>query len=74
LEDPIEYGISGISQIPVNTTEGGSFADGLRSILRLDPDVVMVGLMMITIILSLPLSMRILVSQQTRSILLLWDQ
>jgi len=43
LEDPIEYGISGISQIPVNTTEGGSFADGLRSILRLDPDVVMVG-------------------------------
>ena len=43
LEDPIEYGISGISQIPVNTTQGGSFADGLRSILRLDPDVVMVG-------------------------------
>ena len=43
LEDPIEYGISGVSQIPVNTTEGGSFADGLRSILRLDPDVVMVG-------------------------------
>ena len=43
LEDPIEYGISGISQIPVNTTDGGSFADGLRSILRLDPDVVMVG-------------------------------
>ena len=43
LEDPIEYGISGVSQIPVNTTKGGSFADGLRSILRLDPDVVMVG-------------------------------
>ena len=43
LEDPIEYGISGISQLPVNTTDGGSFADGLRSILRLDPDVVMVG-------------------------------
>ena len=43
LEDPIEYGISGVSQIPVNTTQGGSFADGLRSILRLDPDVVMVG-------------------------------
>ena len=43
LEDPIEYSISGISQIPVNTTDGGSFADGLRSILRLDPDVVMVG-------------------------------
>ena len=43
LEDPIEYGITGISQIPINTTEGGSFADGLRSVLRLDPDVVMVG-------------------------------
>ena len=43
LEDPIEYGITGISQIPINTTEGGSFAEGLRSVLRLDPDVVMVG-------------------------------
>lgn len=43
LEDPIEYGITGISQIPVNTSNGGSFAEGLRSILRLDPDVVMVG-------------------------------
>lgn len=43
LEDPIEYGISGISQIPIDTTSGQSFADGLRAILRLDPDVVMVG-------------------------------
>lgn len=43
LEDPIEYGIPGISQIPINTTEGQSFAEGLRSVLRLDPDVVMVG-------------------------------
>ena len=43
LEDPIEYGISGVSQIPIDTTNGGSFADGLRSVLRLDPDVVMVG-------------------------------
>lgn len=43
LEDPIEYGITGISQIPINTTGGGSFAEGLRSVLRLDPDVVMVG-------------------------------
>ncbi|MDO5475339.1 MAG: GspE/PulE family protein [Candidatus Saccharibacteria bacterium] len=43
LEDPIEYGITGISQIPINTNNGGSFADGLRSVLRLDPDVVMVG-------------------------------
>lgn len=43
LEDPIEYGISGISQIPINTNNGGSFAEGLRSVLRLDPDIVMVG-------------------------------
>lgn len=43
LEDPIEYGITGISQIPIHTTEGGSFAEALRSVLRLDPDVVMVG-------------------------------
>lgn len=43
LEDPIEYGITGISQIPINTNAGGSFAEGLRSVLRLDPDVVMVG-------------------------------
>ena len=43
LEDPIEYGITGVSQIPIDTTKGGSFAEGLRSVLRLDPDVVMVG-------------------------------
>ncbi|HRN90171.1 MAG TPA: GspE/PulE family protein [Candidatus Saccharibacteria bacterium] len=43
LEDPIEYGVSGISQIPVDTSDGKSFADSLRSVLRLDPDVVMVG-------------------------------
>ncbi len=43
LEDPIEYSITGISQIPVETNGGGSFAEGLRSVLRLDPDVVMVG-------------------------------
>lgn len=43
LEDPIEYGISGVSQIPIDTTNGQSFADGLRAVLRLDPDVVMVG-------------------------------
>lgn len=43
LEDPIEYGITGISQIPIDTTGGQSFGDGLRSVLRLDPDVVMVG-------------------------------
>lgn len=43
LEDPIEYAIPGISQIPINTSAGQEFADGLRSVLRLDPDVVMVG-------------------------------
>jgi type II secretory ATPase GspE/PulE/Tfp pilus assembly ATPase PilB-like protein len=43
LEDPIEFGITGVSQIPIDTTKGGNFADGLRSVLRLDPDVVMVG-------------------------------
>jgi type II secretory ATPase GspE/PulE/Tfp pilus assembly ATPase PilB-like protein len=43
LEDPIEYSIDGISQIPINTTEGQSFADALRAVLRLDPDIVMVG-------------------------------
>jgi type II secretory ATPase GspE/PulE/Tfp pilus assembly ATPase PilB-like protein len=43
LEDPIEFGLNGVSQIPINTTGGQSFADGLRAVLRLDPDVVMVG-------------------------------
>jgi type II secretory ATPase GspE/PulE/Tfp pilus assembly ATPase PilB-like protein len=43
LEDPIEYGLTGISQIPIDTTGGQSFAEGLRSVLRLDPDVVMIG-------------------------------
>lgn len=43
LEDPIEYGLTGIMQIPVNTTDGASFADGLRAVLRLDPDVLMIG-------------------------------
>lgn len=43
LEDPIEYGISGITQIPVDTTGGQSFGDELRAVLRLDPDVMMIG-------------------------------
>lgn len=43
LEDPVENTVPGITQIPINTTEGQHFADGLRSVLRLDPDVVMVG-------------------------------
>lgn len=43
LEDPVEMSISGISQVPVNTTDGDSFADKLRAVMRIDPDVVMVG-------------------------------
>lgn len=43
LEDPVEYKISGINQIQVNVDAGLTFASGLRSILRQDPDVVMVG-------------------------------
>lgn len=43
VEDPVEYQISGIGQIPVNTKVGLTFAKGLRSILRQDPDIVMVG-------------------------------
>lgn len=43
LEDPVEFSIPGISQIPVNTQEGDSFAEKLRAVMRLDPDVVMVG-------------------------------
>lgn len=43
LEDPVENTIPGISQIPIDTTSGQKFADGLRSVLRLDPDVVMIG-------------------------------
>lgn len=43
IEDPIEYAISGIEQIQVNTTGGLTFANGLRSILRQDPNVIMVG-------------------------------
>lgn len=43
LEDPVEYGLDGMSQIPVSTREGDSFASKLRAVLRLDPDVVMVG-------------------------------
>ena len=43
LEDPVEYKMNGINQIQVNTEVGLTFASGLRSILRQDPDVVMVG-------------------------------
>ncbi len=43
LEDPVEYKMSGVNQIQVNAEVGLTFANGLRSILRQDPDVVMVG-------------------------------
>lgn len=43
LEDPVEYKMDGINQIQVNTPVGLTFASGLRSILRQDPNVVMVG-------------------------------
>jgi general secretion pathway protein E len=43
IEDPVEYQIAGVGQIHVNTKIGLTFAAGLRSILRQDPDVVMVG-------------------------------
>ena len=43
IEDPVEYKIDNISQIQVKTDIGMTFADGLRSILRQDPDVIMVG-------------------------------
>ena len=43
LEDPVEYKMNGVNQIQVNADVGLTFANGLRSILRQDPDVVMVG-------------------------------
>jgi type IV pilus assembly protein PilB len=43
IEDPIEYQVRGITQIPVNEKKGLTFARGLRSILRHDPDKIMVG-------------------------------
>jgi len=43
IEDPVEYELTGVAQIPVRVGRGFTFATGLRSILRQDPDVVMVG-------------------------------
>ena len=43
IEDPIEYSISGINQVQVNPATGLTFAKGLRSLLRQDPNVVMIG-------------------------------
>jgi type II secretory ATPase GspE/PulE/Tfp pilus assembly ATPase PilB-like protein len=43
IEDPVEYELSGINQIPVNPKRGLTFATGLRHILRQDPDIIFVG-------------------------------
>jgi general secretion pathway protein E len=43
VEDPIEYRIDGVTQVPVNARAGVGFASALRSILRHDPDIIMVG-------------------------------
>ncbi len=43
LEDPIEYQLEGISQTQINLRKGMTFASGLRSVLRQDPDIIMVG-------------------------------
>jgi type II secretory ATPase GspE/PulE/Tfp pilus assembly ATPase PilB-like protein len=43
IEDPVEYQLEGINQIPVNAKRGLTFATGLRHILRHDPDIIMVG-------------------------------
>lgn len=43
VEDPVEYKLSGINQVQVNVKAGLTFANGLRSILRQDPDIVMIG-------------------------------
>jgi type II secretory ATPase GspE/PulE/Tfp pilus assembly ATPase PilB-like protein len=43
IEDPVEYRIRGINQIQVNTEKGITFAKGLRSVVRQDPDVILVG-------------------------------
>ena len=43
VEDPVEYFLDGISQVPVNPRTGLTFATGLRTVLRQDPDIIMVG-------------------------------
>jgi type IV pilus assembly protein PilB len=43
IEDPVEYKLAGINQVQINPRAGLSFANGLRSILRQDPDIIMVG-------------------------------
>src|SRR5690625_2341395 len=43
IEDPVEYQVAGVNQVQVNEAVGMTFATGLRSILRQDPDIVMIG-------------------------------
>ncbi|NEZ46562.1 type II secretion system protein GspE [Clostridium niameyense] len=43
IEDPVEYVLQGVNQVNVNTKAGLTFANGLRSILRQDPDIIMIG-------------------------------
>ena len=43
IEDPVEYQVPGINQVQINVRAGMTFASGLRSILRQDPDVILVG-------------------------------
>jgi general secretion pathway protein E len=43
VEDPIEYRVEGVNQIQVNRAAGIDFPAGLRSIMRLDPDIILVG-------------------------------
>lgn len=43
VEDPVEYSMDGVNQVNVNTKAGMTFASGLRSILRQDPDIIMIG-------------------------------
>ncbi|GAB6169128.1 ATPase, T2SS/T4P/T4SS family [Clostridium carnis] len=43
VEDPVEYTLNGVNQVNVNTKAGVTFSNGLRSILRQDPDIIMVG-------------------------------
>src|SRR5437660_11463823 len=43
IEDPVEYQVEGITQVQVNPKAGLTFAEGLRSMMRADPDILMVG-------------------------------
>ena len=43
IEDPVEYQLQGITQVQVNNKAGLTFASGLRSMMRADPDIIMVG-------------------------------